>query len=59
MEKKLSYWERALSLQSKKIESQKLELARMNSVYTRNVKNTKIISAFKFLLDVILAKYNK
>lgn len=53
------YFERALDLQKKKIENQALELARMNSIYLREVRKTKIAHAFKFLIQVIFNKIKK
>lgn len=53
------YFERALDLQAKKIESQTQELARMNRVYLREVRKTKISEAFRFLIQVIFNKIKK
>jgi len=50
------YYERAMELQAKKIEFQSQELARMNRVYMRNVRATKISEAFRFLIQVIFKK---
>ena len=50
------YYERALAIQAKKIDSQTLELARMNRVYARNVRSTKISEALSFLIQVIFKK---
>ena len=50
------YYERALEVQKKKIDSQALELARMNRVYTREVRGTKILDAVKFLISVVTNK---
>lgn len=53
------YYERALEVQKKKIDSQTLELARMNRVYQRDVRNTKITEAIRFLFSVIINKIKK
>lgn len=50
------YYERALEIQSKKIDFQATELARMNRVYSRNVRSAKISEAFSFLISVIINK---
>jgi len=50
------YYERALEVQKKKIDSQGLKLSRMNRVYTREVRGTKIWEAVKFLISVIWNK---
>jgi hypothetical protein len=52
----IKYYERALDLQAKKIESQTQELARMNRVYQREVRNVKISEAISFLISVIIQK---
>lgn len=51
-----TYYERALELQAKKIDCQATELARMNRVYSRNVRSAKISEAFSFLISVIINK---
>lgn len=53
------YFERALDLQAKKIESQTQELARMNRIYLREVRKTKISDAFRFFISVIFNKIQK
>ena len=53
------YFERALDLQAKKIESQTQELARMNRIYLREVRKTKISEAFRFFIQVIHNKIKK
>ena len=53
------YYEKALAMQKKKIESQALELARMNRIYMREVNNTSFSEAFGFLIRVIIKKIKK
>jgi hypothetical protein len=50
------YYERALEVQKKKIDNQAIELARMNMVYLREVRGTKILDAVKFLISVVTNK---
>ena len=57
--KDLRYYERALALQAEKIENQRLELAKMSRVYTRDACGTKISEAFCFLIKVIINKIQK
>jgi len=58
-EKDLRYYERALVLQSEKIERQSLELARMNRVYKRDVGATSFSEAFSFLIKIIIKNIKK
>jgi hypothetical protein len=53
------YYERALEAQAKRIEFQTLELARMNRIYQREVRTTKISEALSFLISVIINKIKK
>jgi hypothetical protein len=53
------YLERALALQKKKIESQTQELARMNNVYNRDARMTKISEAIRFIINIIIYKIKK
>jgi len=50
------YFERTIEIQRQKIESQTQELARMNRVYMRNVRTSKVSDAIKFLIQVIIEK---
>lgn len=50
------YLERALVLQKDKIESQRIELSRMNNIYMREVRNTSTVDALKFFLKVVRNK---
>lgn len=59
IQKENRYYERALEAQAKRIEFQTLELARMNRIYQREVRTTKISEAFRFLISVIINKIKK
>ena len=53
------FYQRALEIQKEKIDSQARELARMNRVYTRDVRTAKVKEVLRFLLSVIINKIKK
>lgn len=59
IQKENRYYERALEAQAKRIEFQSLELARMNRIYQREVRTTKISEALSFLISIIFNKIKK
>lgn len=59
IQKENRYYERALEAQAKRIEFQTLELARMNRIYQREVRTTKISEALSFLISVIINQTKK
>ena len=59
IQKENRYYERALEAQAKRIEFQSLELARMNRIYQREVRTTKISEALSFLISVIINQTKK
>lgn len=53
------YYQRALAIQKKKIVSQAKELTRFRRIYLREVEQTEVLEAAKFLMKVIINKIKR